>query len=465
MNIIFQATHIHLVGIKGVAMTSLAQCLLDLGKIVTGSDIEEDFVTSAVLKKMAISPYVGFSPEHIHESTNLVIFSGAHKGSENPEVLAAKNRGITVMPHADALGELMKGKRGISVCGVGGKSTVSAMIAWILEFAGLKPSYSIGVGNVPNLHQTGKYVQDSEFFVAEADEYVKDPGHDNTPRFMSQHPEVIVCTNIAYDHPDVYASFEHTKRAYAAFFQQLSAMGLLIINGDDVQLGELVSALTTNVHVVSKNTDATWRLGKYRVSLGQTEADLTHDGKQYVLKLHIPGEFNVMNATYAIATALACGVPIETSLHALEQFQGTMRRFENMGVKQGVQYYDDYAHHPTEIQATLNALREWYPTVRVYAVFQPHTYSRTKALLQQFSTSFSTVHEVILLDIFASAREGVDPTISSDILATEIQKSGVLVQNLHTVDQAVQYLKKMTKPGEIVITLGAGDLYHLHSLC
>lgn len=460
-----QHTHIHLVGIKGVAMTSLAQCLLDLGKVVTGSDVEEDFVTSSALKKMEIALDSGFSPEHIHESTDLVIFSGAHKGSENPEVLAAKNRGIAVMSHADALGELMKGKRGVSVCGVGGKSTVSAMIAWILEFAQRKPSFSVGVGNVLNLDATGRYVKDSELFVAEADEYVKDPGRDNTPRFMSQHPEIIVCTNIAYDHPDVYASFADTQQAYTAFFQQLPQTGSLIVNGDDMKLVELISASPATVSTVSKNMNATWRLENYRAILGQTNADLTHDGNHYILKLHIPGEFNMMNATYAIAAAWACGVSIETSLQAMEQFQGTMRRFENMGVKNGVQYYDDYAHHPSEIQATLKALREWYPTAKVYAVFQPHTYSRTKALLQEFSTSFSAASEVILLDIFASAREGVDSTISSDILATEIQKNGRIVQNLHRVDQAVEYLKKMTKPGEIVITLGAGNLYHLHSLC
>ncbi len=460
-----QYTHIHLVGIKGVAMTSLAQCLLDLGKQVTGSDVEDEFVTSAALANMNIQLYSSFSPEHLHASTKLVIFSGAHKGSQNPEVLTAVERGIPTLSHADALGLLMDGKRGISVCGVGGKSSVSAMLTWILEYAGKKPSFSVGVGNVLNLGLTGRYVQDSEFFVAEADEYVKDPGHDNTPRFMAQKPEVIVCTNIAFDHPDVYATFEDTKKAYQAFFASLPEQGSLVYNGEDVELSALAQQTQTKHVDVSKKTEAMWSITNYRASLGKTEADIINQGTTYTLTLQVPGEFNTKNASYAIAAAHACGMDVQTSLAALKEFTGTMRRFENKGIKQGVQYYDDYAHHPTEVLATLQALREWHPSAKVYALFQPHTYSRTKALLQEFSQSFSQANEVILLDIFASAREEADASISSDVLAQEIQKQRVQVQNLHSVELALDYLKKTVKPGEVVITLGAGDLYSLHSLC
>lgn len=465
MNSIFQVTHIHLVGIKGVAMTSLAQCLLDLGKTVTGSDVEDEFVTTPMLSKVGVQTYVGFSPEHIHESTELVIYSGAHKGSQNPEVLTAISKHIPVLSHADALGALTEGKKCIAVCGVGGKSSVSAMITWILECAGKKPSFSVGVGNVLNLGRTGRYEKDSSYFVVEADEYVKDPGHDNAPRFMSLNPEVIVCTNIAYDHPDVYASFEDTKNAYRSFFAKLPTQGSLVYNGDDVALSTLSDQIQTQKISISKKDGAIFMISNYRASLGKTEADIVYKEKIYTLILQIPGEFNVMNATYAIVAAQACGVDIETSLRALAQFQGTMRRFENKGVKQGVQYYDDYAHHPTEIQATLKALREWHPQAKVYAIFQPHTYSRTKALLKEFSMSFSDANEVLLLDIFASAREEADANTSSDILAQELQNNHIQVQNLHSVQQAFEYLKLEVKPGDVVITLGAGDLYNLHSLC
>lgn len=460
-----QYTHIHLAGIKGVAMTSLAQCLLDLGKTVTGSDVEDEFVTTPMLSKIGVQVYSGFSPEHIHESTELVIFSGAHKGSQNPEVLAAIAKNIPVLSHADALGALTEGKQCVAVCGVGGKSSVSAMIAWILECAGKKPSFSVGVGNVLNLGKTGRYEKDSSYFVVEADEYVKDPGHDNTPRFMTLNPEVIVCTNIVYDHPDVYATFEDTKNAYRSFFTKLPAPGSLIYNGDDEVLSGMAEHIQTQRVSVSKKDGATFMISNYRASLGKTEADIIHKEKTYALTLQIPGEFNVMNAVYAVAAAQACGVDMETSLRALKDFTGTMRRFENKGVKQGVQYYDDYAHHPTEIQATLKALREWYPQAKVYTVFQPHTYSRTKALLKEFSMSFSDANELLLLDIFASAREEADANTSSDILAQELQKNHVQVQNLHSVEQVFEYLKHEIKPGDVVITLGAGDLYNLHSLC
>lgn len=460
-----QYSHIHLVGIKGVAMTSLAQCLLDLGKTVTGSDVEDEFVTTPMLSNIGVQVYAGFSPEHIHESTELVIYSGAHKGSQNPEVLEAIAKHIPALSHADALGILTEGKKCVAVCGVGGKSSVSAMITWILESAGKKPSFSVGVGNVLNLGKTGRYEKDSSHFVVEADEYVKDPGHDNTPRFMSLNPEVIVCTNIAYDHPDVYASFEDTKNAYRSFFAKLPTQGSLVYNGDDVALSTLSEQILTQKTSVSKKDTAAFQISNYRASLGKTEADITHQGKTYTLTLQIPGAFNVMNAGYAIAAAQACGIDIETSLQALKIFRGTMRRFENKGMKQGIQYYDDYAHHPTEIQATLKALREWHPQAKIYAVFQPHTYSRTKALLNEFSMSFSDANEVLLLDIFASAREEADANTSSDILAQELQKNHVLAQNVHSVDQAYEYLKLEVKPGDVVITLGAGDLYHLHSLC
>jgi len=457
--------NIHLVGIKGVAMTSLAQCLVDLGKVVTGSDIEDEFVTSSLLSSLNLQTYTSFSPEHLHEGTELVIYSGAHKGSQNPEVLAAKERGIPILSHADALGELMQGKRGISVCGVGGKSTVSAMITWILECAHKHPSFSVGVGNVLNIRKTGRYVADSEFFVAEADEYVKDPGRDNTPRFLSQHPEVIVCTNVAFDHPDVYKTFEDTKRAYATFFSSLPSNGTLVINGEDQELIQLAKTMQVKCIDVSSRPESAWSVCDYTSSVGKNTATLAHEGKTYTLMLCIPGKFNIMNATYAVAAAHVCGVSVEDISTALASFTGTMRRFENKGVKQNVQYYDDYAHHPTEVQATLTALREWYPSARVYAIFQPHTYSRTKALLHEFGESFSQANEAILLDIFASAREEADASISSDHVVQEIQSHGGKAQNLHNVDQVLEYLKSTVQPSDVVITLGAGDVYHLHSLC
>lgn len=467
--------HIHLTGIKGVAMTALAACLVDLEKTVEGSDVAEEFVTAQALNKLGVKILEGFSPEHIHANTDLLIYSGAHKGSQNPEVLAAKAKGIPVMPHAEALGKLMEGKIGISVCGVGGKSTVSAMIAWILEHAGLQPSFSVGVGDVLNFHCTGRYVSESKHFAAEADEYATDPGKDNTPRFMFQNPQVIVCTNLEYDHPDIYTSLEDTKHAYLEFFRKLPADGVLVTNGESEHLQNVVRVFEKErmdegktiqiVQIKSGDLQEDWqREVRYASEFGKTTVRFRARGKQYVLEIAQPGEFNALNGLYAVAAATHLGVSVDQALEAMKEFKGTMRRFEDKGKKHEVQYYDDYAHHPLEIQATLKALREWYPKSKIFAVFQPHTYSRTKSLLNEFSQAFHDADEVLLLDIFASAREAIDPTVSSDILEENIAKKHQNVKNLRTLEEVTSYLRAQTGPGDIVITLGAGDLYHVHDI-
>ncbi len=464
MNSLFDAKQVHLVGIKGVAMTALAQMLVDLGKTVTGSDVEEAFVTEGILQKLGIQVYVGFSPEHLHVSTDYIVFSGAHNGSKNPEVLAAKEKKIPVISHAEALGQLMQGKTGVSICGVGGKSTVTAMIAWILEFAGKKPSYAIGVGQAFNLGSTGKYVKESELMVVEADEYATDPLVDHTPRFMFQTPTVIVCTNLEYDHPDIFNSMEDIKQAYLKFFQKLLNNGTLVMNGENAELKNLAEQVDKKITIVdiSSHISNHWHYNEYGSEKGKTILQFSAQGKEYILKLIVPGKFNALNALYATAAAFAVGVPIETSLKALKQFTSTMRRFEDKGVKNGVQYYDDYAHHPIEIEATLTALREWYPKNRVIAAFQSHTYSRTKMLLNEFAHAFTQADEVVLIDIFPSAREAFDPTVSSDLLAEKIAKTGKTAQNLKTIEGAKEYIQETAKPGDVVITLGAGDLYHVH---
>jgi UDP-N-acetylmuramate--alanine ligase len=458
---------VHLTGIKGVAMTALAQCLLDLGMIVDGSDVPEDFVTKALLDTLHVQVKNDFHESNIDDQIDLLIYTAAHKGSRNEEVIEAKRRNIPVLSHGEALGQLMRDKTGISVCGVGGKSTTSAMIAWILEKTERRPSFAIGVGGILGMDRTGKYVSDTPHFVAEADEYATDPGVNNEPRFLHQFPTTIVCTNIAFDHPDIYASIEETKLAYQRFFKQLTEYGTLICSGDDAVVAELLPVIREarediKILTVGQQEADSFRCNDYSSTAGTTTQDFTYDKHEYTLTLHIPGVFNVKNALCAIAACRSVGVPVEDSLRSLESFQGTMRRFQNKGDKHGVQFYDDYAHHPSEIQATLTALREWYPNKRIIAIFQPHTYSRTKSLLNEFSRSFTQADVVHLLDIFASARESTDPTITSDILASKIKDQGKNVENLHTLEAAANHVLLEAKPGDVVITLGAGDLYNLH---
>jgi len=467
-------TRFYLVGIKGVAMTSLAQCLLDAGKEVSGSDVPGEFVTTFLLNKRAIQVDLGFDGP-VPSEVECVIYTAAHGGPQNPQVLQAQARSMPVFSHAEALGLLFNQKQGIAVCGVGGKSTTSAMIAWILEDTGVNPSFSIGVGNIINLDKTGQWSAESHYFVAEADEYVTDPGavqrnEPITPRFSYLRPAITVCTNLQFDHPDVYENFDHTQAVFKTFFSQIQEQGTLLINADDSVLLNLAQAVASNQPLkllsYGENSDADIVLTTFNPQPRNTRSSFSYQQKSYQLELSIPGKFNVMNALAAVGAAVAVGVPAQVAVASLGRFRSTWRRSQLIAEKQGVTFYDDYAHHPDEVRQVINAFKEWYPHKKMVVVFQPHTYSRTKALFDQFVLAFDKADEVLLLDIFASARESVDDSISSEHLSRAIaaQFPLKLVKNLETIESAATYLSAHLKPGDVCLTLGAGDIYELHPL-
>jgi len=475
----------YLIGIKGVAMTALAQCLVDAGKKVRGSDVEETFVTQEILNKLGIKIDIGFEAK-IPDDCDCVIYTAAHHAQANPQVIQAKERELPSLPHAVALAELFNAKLGIAVCGVGGKSTTSAMISWILqkeseEKPGKDISFAVGVGNIPGLEKTGQWKADSRFFVAEADEYVIDPsapsrGEKITPRFSFLQPMITVCTNLEFDHPDVYRDFDHTKEVYAAFFAGMKESGFLIINSDNSDLMNLASdtlvksndvkTLDQKIVTFGKNVKADLQLIGYETSPGFTTSILLDKilDEKFILKLQIPGEFNVMNAMAAILATASTGVAVEDAIRHLEGFRSTLRRAEYVGEKHGIKFYDDYAHHPNEIQKVIHAFREWFPDRRLVVAFQSHTFSRTKALFPEFVDAFSGADEVAMIDIFASAREKRDDSISSDLLCAEIQKKypKIPARNCKTVPLLAEYLQKNLKAGDVCITVGAGDIYHVH---
>jgi UDP-N-acetylmuramate--alanine ligase len=476
----------YLVGIKGVAMSSLAQCLVDAGKKVTGSDVAEEFVTQKILDNLHIQSDNGFEatlPEHV----DCVIYTAAHQANQNPQVQQALSKHIPIFSHAEALASLFNQKQGIAVCGVGGKSTTSAMVAWIFEKAsqaGKLPqqSFAVGVGNIPGLEKTGQWNPEkvSKYFVAEADEYVTDPsapsrGEAITPRFSFLNPFITVCTNLHYDHPDVYRDFAHTKEVYGKFFEQIHNKGILIINADDQPLVELAE------HVVIKQADlkhtielfsfgssdqASLQLLEFSSSQGQTTSVLHDHEKNHQLVLKIPGKFNVMNALAAITACSSAGIAVEDCINALADFRSTMRRSEFVGEKKGVKYYDDYAHHPDEVKQIIQAFKEWYPDQKLVVAFQSHTYSRTKSLLPEFVQAFTQADEVVMTDIFASAREQKDDTISSDILCKEITKAfpHLKAKNLKTNEALAEFCRTDLHEGDILLTVGAGDIYKIHEL-
>lgn len=454
---------IHFTGICGVGMTALALCLQDKGMAVSGSDTGEQFVTSEVLRSRNIPASAGFDPEGMTTTLNGLVYTGSHSGSQNPQVLAAKRLKIPVYSHAEALGILSKTKRTIAICGVGGKTTTSAMLATIFAAADLDPSYAIGVGGVSTLDFPGRWNSTGEHFIVEADEYANSPGTDATPRFTFLRPETIVCTGLAHDHPDVYASLADVQQAFARFFALLPEQGTLVACGDSAALQAVLADFDrSNVITYGMQPHNQWQI----VSIGTKDQQQTvmikdPKGNTLSLALQVPGAHNALNALAACIVAESYGISRDVVIASVGEFKGTKRRFEILGNRRGVTFVDDYAHHPNEIQATLKAAREWFEGRRLIIVFQPHTFSRTKTLFTEFAHSFGLADKVVITDIFASAREDDDPTISASMLTDAVNK---LSNNAHfvTQDKLESEVSNLMQTGDVVMTMGAGDIYKLH---
>lgn len=450
---------IHFVGLAGVAMTALAVYVKERGIEVTGSDVSGIFPTQSTLKKAGIVVQDGFSPDHVHGPVppDLVIFTGAHGGKDNPEVEAARDLHIPVMSHGEALGFFMEDYEQISVAGSHGKTTTSAMIASVFKSSGLDPSYAIGCGELLGVGLPGHFGK-GIMFIAEADEYITDPHHDETPRFLWQHPDILVVTNIDFDHPDAYASLLEVKEAFMSLQKQQQGKQMTITNADDPESAGLVADTNTLQYGFSPRAD----LQITHIGFGDERTFFSlsmHGVAVGEFMLHVPGRHNVLNAAAAAACAITYGISWVDIRRGLAAFQGTKRRFERIGEVNDVSIFDDYAHHPTEIRATLEAARACFPKRRIIAIFQPHTYSRTKALFHDFAKSFDSCDMVLLTDIFASARESDTLGITTASLVEETAKHHGSVQYTKNKKETVSYLSRTVKTGDIIILMGAGDIY------
>jgi UDP-N-acetylmuramate--alanine ligase len=450
---------IYFVGIKGVAMTALALYCKGKGMGVSGSDVADEFPTDALLASAGITVLNGFSADHIDAGArpDLVIYTGAHGGRDNPEVVKATALGIPVMPHGKALGTMMEGKRQIVVAGSHGKTTTSALVATILRSQGAKPSYAIGCGGMNGSDPSGAYGE-GDWFVAEGDEYITDPGHDPTPRFLWTRPEILVVTNIDFDHPDAYKNLDAVKDAFTTLTEQLSGQKLVVVNCDDPESAGLLAS--PNVMTYGFSPRAAVQIthvseGKERMFFTLSQGGVALG--EFAIK--IAGNHNVMNATAAAIAAHAAGLTWDQIREGLLAFTGTKRRFERVGRSHDILFYDDYAHHPQEIEATLRGAKLWYPDQRIIAVFQPHTYSRTKALLSSFGRAFHDAHSVILTDIYASAREHDTLGITGTTLVEEVSKQHPRVYFANDASSVARKLHAIAAPGDVVIFMGAGDIF------
>lgn len=458
---------IHFVGIKGVGMTPLAIIAKEAGFTVTGSDVDEKYITDEILSAHDIVPDIGFDASRI-EGVDMVITTGAHNGLDNPEVKAALAKHIQVLLQGQAVGHFMDGKMlgksesvGISITGCHGKTTTTALVATLLREAGKDPSYIIGTGSIPSLGSPGHFGK-GKYFIAEADEYATEPTKDKTPKFMWQHPGIAVMTNIDFDHPDLYNSIEEVKDAYKKFADQLAHDGgLLVANGDDKHIQKILEEHQGRVYTFGFNSDNNFVLKNIVTTAKSVTFSLVFEGNEESYTLSIPGEHNVLNSAAAIIVAKEVGLSQEEIQKGLHAFTGTKRRLEYIdSLSSGAILYDDYAHHPAEIKASLKALQERYPDSKIVVIFQPHTYSRTIKLFEQFVDSFSLADQVILTDIFASAREKKDTSVSSEKLAQAIATKHKAVTWLATLPDVVQYLKQKAYGKDyVIVTMGAGDIY------
>lgn len=452
----------YLVGVKGVAMTSLAVYLKEKGYEVCGSDVSDVFPTDKILAENKIHVKNGFSEKNIDRNYDVVVVTGAHGGMTNPEAQQAKKAGLPTYMHGEFLGREMEGKFGISVAGCHGKTTTSSLIAFLLEKSGLKPSFAIGTAYINGLG-AGGHSGRGKFFIAEADEYMTCPQTDPTPRFLWQNPKILLLTNIEYDHPDAYKDLNAVKDAYLQFAAKLTSDAVVIACVDDKNVSEILPKIKAQVITYGFSPRADFQISRFHFEEGVGFMRIKHknvDIGEYMLS--IPGKHNMVNALAAIIALEELGVDKITIKKNLVRYTGCKRRFEKIGQIGKVILYDDYAHHPSEIAATLAATKLWYPERRIIVIFQPHTFSRTKVLLGEFARSFQNADTALICDIYPSARETLDSTINSNMLvlaANKYKNNSVYLKNK---EEVLSYLSKNLKDGDLVMTMGAGDVYLWH---
>lgn len=431
---------IHFVGIGGIGMSGIAELLADAGSGVSGCDVKRS-ATTARLAARGIDVAVGHDASHV-QGADLVVFTSAVKGS-NDELDAARAQGVRVMKRAEVLGAIVNAKRGIGISGTHGKTTTSAMVATVLEEAGLDPTILIG-GIVRNFESNAKAGR-GEYLVVEADEY------DRT--FHHLHPQIAVVTNIEADHLEYYESFENIVEAFRIFLAGVQEGGLVVACIDDPTVARVIrSARRCVTYGLSKNAE-----------IRATNLEFHARGSSFEVpglgffKLFVPGEHNVRNALAAIAVAREVGIDPSKTATALAKYLGVDRRFQILGEYQGAIIVDDYAHHPTEIRATLQAARSGYPDRHIVALFQPHLYSRTRDFAREFAEALA-IADVSLVSPIYAAREKPVEGVSARLIAAGSPRIEFLDRSNAEI---VNELRRRLGPNDLFITMGAGDVHEV----
>lgn len=441
---------LHFVGIGGIGMSGIAEILIDQGFNVSGSDKALSEVTER-LQSLGATIYEGHRTENIATDVDTVVYSSAVAG-ENPEVQEAIRRKIPVVRRAEMLAEVMRLKYGIGIAGTHGKTTTTSMTSLVLMEGGLDPTVIVG-GKLSGLGGTNARLGKGDFIVVEADEFDRS--------FLSITPTIAILTTLEADHLDCYRDLEDIKGAFIQFANKVPFYGFVVLNLDEPALQDILPHLSKKkiityglhspqadlqaVDIQHKENKTTFTLVRGYEELGQ-------------VPLQIPGKHNVQNALAAIAVGLNLGVPFEKAKAGIEKFSGVYRRWEKKGESNGITVYDDYAHHPTECKATLSGVKSGWRK-RVVCVFQPHLYSRTRDFYEEFGKAFLLADVLVVTDVYPAREEPIQGVTGELIINAAKQYGHKGTHYVKDKKEVPAYLKKITKSGDIVITMGAGDIW------
>ena len=447
-----KGAHIHFIGIGGISMSGLAQIVLEEGYEVSGSDRSSSGITDK-LEKMGAKIYIGHSAENIG-GAQLVVHTAAVR-DDNPEMRAAREEGVRLIDRAEFLGAIMKNYRcAVGVSGTHGKTTTTSMIAHALIYADTDPTISVGGeldiidGNIRCGH--------SDYFVTEACEY--------TNSFLKFYPTIALITNIEEDHLDFFSGIEEIRESFRKFAMLTENKGTVVAMGDDENVRVALDGAKLDIVTYGLSDKNEYCPKNISYHAGYPACDVYKNGeKQCHVSLNVPGEHNILNALATIAVCTLMGVNAEIAAKGIETFKGAHRRFEKKGFCNGAVVLDDYAHHPTEIKATLKAAQAFEHN-RIWCIFQPHTYSRTRTLWNEFTDAFVDADKLILTHIYA-AREKPDGVTKPENLARDIkEKHGKDVVYIEDFAEIADYVKKNVSEGDIVFTMGAGDVTNIGNM-
>lgn len=435
---------IHFIGIGGSGMSGIAKILMNMGYTISGSDLK---VSEALirLKDAGAKVFIGHHVSNVKGADLVVVSSAIPK--TNPEYVEAIKLNIPVVHRADMLSLLMKSKKGIAVSGAHGKTTTTSMISLIMEKNGFDPTVIIG-GELNDIGGNAT-LGNGEFLVAEADE--------SDGSFMKLKPYIAVVTNIENDHMDYYKNMENMKKAFKTFINNVKQDGFIVLGNDNEYVREMIKDIDKEYYTFGINHNSDFKPKNIRMEGFLTRFDIYFRDKflgEY--ELNVPGLHNVFNATAAVAVGNRLGISTDGMREAIKTFQGVQRRFQVVGDIEGIKIIDDYAHHPTEIKATLKAARTCKPR-KIYAIFQPHRYTRTQNLVKEFGLAFGDADEIILTDIYSAGEKPING-VSSELIAESLKDNGKKVVLIKKKEDIPDYIIDKVAPGDYILTIGAGDI-------